>query len=282
MKTARGILSLVVLLVLSRVSDVRADGFVLLESYPAPGQVVTAADLVDNRIYLKFNHPVDRSSVYLLAIISRSENFRCQLTVCGAVHFEEDDTKVVWQPESFFRFGPGYFFEIRTGSPDDPATSPLPPVQRLLRDTSGNFLAPTSIDFSVDACQPVGTLKVTERNAATIHCNSSLFPYTNGPGYGIKLTATVSNPSCGSRLTVEGKVWLRLPDGALMSILDPFTTAHLSPGDEISLDLLDHTFVGGEPVGHYEFGLRLVNAVTGDNYSKATSNVVFGQCSLSH
>ena len=269
----------VALLLSSGLSEVSAAGFALLESYPAQGQVVTAADLVDKRIYLKFNHPVDRSYIGLVRLLDSTESSICQLNVCGAVHFEENDTKVVWQPRDPANlFQPGKFFQIHIGDPL-PSPAPIPFAQALLRDTSGNTLPVTYIDFSLDKCQPTASLTLTSNNVLTVFCYSGLRPvYTSGRGYGIKLTAGVSNPSCGLGLTVEGKVWLRLPDGSLMSLLDPFTTAHVSPGDGISVDLLDYTFVGSEPVGHYEFGFRLVNPVTGENYSAATTGFSFGVC----
>lgn len=281
MKTAFTIVSLVVLLVLSHVSEVGADGFALLESYPAQGQIVTTSDLVGRPIYLKFSHPVDRSYIGLVRLFDKSGYNICQLNVCGVVNLEEKDTKLIWHPrDPADLFQSGKFFEIHIGDPM-PSPAPVLSSQALFRDIFGNTLPVTYIDFSVDECQPIASLKITENDVRSLLCNSGLrLSYASGPGYAIQLTAGVSNPSCGLGLTVEGKVWLTLPDGSLMSVLDPFTTVHLRPGDNISVDLLSYTFVGSEPAGNYELGFRLLNPVTGDTYSAATTGFSFGVCPL--
>jgi hypothetical protein len=252
-----------------------ADGFALLESYPAAGQTVTASDLFDHPICLKFNHPVDRSYIQRLRLLDKSGNFFCQLNVCGFVTYEENDTKVIWHPQTPGRlFQPGAFFEIHIGI-QDPPFGPY-----LFRDTSGNTVPVTYIDFGVDKCQPLGSVKVTDNGVRTILCNSGGIPpfYVGGSGYAVRVTAEISNPSCGIDLTVEGKLWLQLPDGSSRSVVDPFTTVPLSPGKTVSVDLLNHAFVGTEPVGGYELGFRLLNPVNGDTYSTATTGFSFGAC----
>lgn len=279
MKTAFDIILLVVLLLLFQLSEVRADGFALMESYPAQGQIVKSSDLVNNPIYLKFNHPVDRFSEGLLRLYDKSAYSMCQLNICGVVNYEENDTKVIWYPRSpEYLFQPGKFFEIRIGDAD-PSVPSIPYSQVLYRDTFGNTLPVTHIDFSVDKCQPIASLTVTDNKMLTVPCNSGLFDgFTSGSGYSIKLTGGTSNPSCGLSLTVEGKVWLELPDGFAISLFDPFTTFQLNPGDNFSFDLINYTFVGIEPVGNYKFGFRLLNPVTGDNYSTVTTGFSFGIC----
>lgn len=256
-------------------SEVHADAFALLDSYPAQGQIVTASDLFNNPVYLKFNHPVDRSYIQRVRLLDKIGNFFCQLNICGFVTFEENDTKVIWHPQmpgSLFQ--PGAFFEIHIGILDPP----FGPY--LFRDTFGNTLPVTYIDFGVDKCQPLGSLKLTDNGVRTILCNSGGIPpfYVGGSGYAIRVTAEISNPSCGAGLTVEGKLWLQLPDGSLMSVVDPFTTVPLGPGKNVSVDLLNYAFVGTEPVGSYGFGLRLLNPVNGDTYSTATTGFSFGVC----
>lgn len=275
MKRGGEIAWLIALFLVLRPADAHADGFALLESYPARGQTVTAAELFDHPIYLKFNHPVDRAYIQRVRLLDKNGNFFCQWNVCGFVTFEENDTKVIWHPQMpGHLFQPGAFFEIHIGI-QDPPFGPY-----LFSDTSGNTLPVTYIDFSVDRCQPRGSLKLTDNGVRTILCNSGGIPpfYVGGSGYAVRVTAEISNPSCGVGLTVEGKLWLRLPDGSLTSVVDPFTTVPLSPGKTISVDLLNHAFVGTEPVGGYGLGLRLLNPVNGDTYSTTTTGFSFGAC----
>lgn len=282
MKIAFEILLLVVLLLLFQMSEVCANDFALLESYPAQGQIVKASDLVNNPIYLKFNHPVDRSYIGLVKLVDKTANSICQLNICGIVNLEDNnDTKLIWYPQgTAYLFQPGKLFEIQIGD-SNPSVPPIPYSQELFKDTFGNTLPVTYIDFSVDKCQPIASLMVTDNNVRTVVCSSGLFDvYTSESGYAVKLTAGISNPSCGVALTVEGKVWLELPDGSLLSFFDPFTTVQLSPGDNFSVDLLNYTFVGSEPLGNYKFGFRLLNPVTGDNYSTGTTSFSFGVCPL--
>jgi hypothetical protein len=285
MRTACELLLLAFLLLVSHLSEVRADGFALLESHPAHGQVVTTADLRDNPVFLKFNHPVDRSwqNLGLVRILDKTGHSLCQFNICGVIHLEEDDTKLIWHPQfPPDLFQPGKFFEIHIGDPN-PSPVPVPPSPALFRDVSGNTLAVTNIDFSLDPCQPIAGLKVTDNNVQTLLCSGGLLPYyAAGSGYGITLRAQISNPICGSTRTVEGKVWLKPPDGSLMSVFDPFTTVSLAPGDDVSVEVLHYTFVGNEPGGNYEFGFRLLNPVTGDNYSAAATGFSFGVCPYLH
>ena len=280
MKTAREVPLLIVLFLLSHLSEVRADDFVLLKSYPVHGQVLTTADLVNNPIYLKFNHPVDRSYLGVVRLLDKIGTSICQFNTCGVVNLEENDTKLTWHPNAAAElFQPGKFFEIHIGDPN-PSVPPIPFAPVLLRDTFGNTLAATYIDFGVDKCQPMTGLKIIDNNVRTLHCTGGLIDfYMPGSGYAINLTAHISNPSCGSSLAVEGKVWLKLPDGSLMSVFDPFTTVQLSPGDTLPIDLLNYTFVGNEPPGNYQFSFRLLNPVTGDIHSAAaTTGFSFGVC----
>jgi hypothetical protein len=283
MNRAREILLLAVLLLLSHLSEVRADGFALLNSYPAHGQVLATSSLVNNPIYLKFNHPVDRSYLGVVRLLDKTGNSICQLNTCGVVNLAENDTKLIWYPNGPAElFQPGKFFEIHIGEPN-PTVPPVPFAPVLLRDVFGNTLAATYIDFSVDKCQPMASLKITDNNVRTLRCTGGLVDSdAPGRGYAINLTADISNPSCGSGLAVEGKVWLRLPDGSLMSVVDPFTTVRLSPGDTFSVDLLNYTFVGDEPAGNYQFSFRLLNPVTGDIHSAATTGLSFGVCLFLH
>ena len=279
MNRAREILLLTVLLLFSHLPEARADAFALLNSHPAHGQVLTTSDLVNNPIYLKFNHPVERSSLRVVRLLDKTGKSICQFSTCGVVNLEENDTKLIWHPNGPAElFQPSKFFEIHIGDPN-PSVPPIPFGPVLFRDIFGNTLAATYIDFSVDKCQPMASLRIIDNDVRTLRCTGGLFDfYAPGRGYAINLTAQLSNPRCGSDLVVEEKAWVRLPDGSLMSVFDLFTTVRLSPGETLPVDVITHTFVGDEPAGIYQFGFRLLNPVTGDLYSEATTGFSFGVC----
>lgn len=274
------IVSIFITLLFCQRTEVQADDFILLESYPAQGQIVKPSELVNNPFYLKFNHPVNRSYQGLIRFLDKSGNSICQLNSCGVVNFEENDTKLIWYPyQAAYLFQPGQSFEIQIGD-QNPSVPPVPYSAVLLMDTSGNGLPITYIDFNVDKCQPTASLKVTDNNLITCWCDSPLgFDcHSNLSGYAITLTAGLTNPSCGPNLSVEGRVWLQLPDGSLLSLFDPPAVVPLIPADSLSGDLLNYTFYGSEPTGSYTFYFRLLNPVTGDFYSTATTGFTFGVC----
>lgn len=274
------IASIFIVLLFCQLTEVRADDFILLESYPAQGQIVKPSDLVNNPIYLKFNHPVNRYYQGVIRLLDKTSKSSGQINMGGVVNFENNDTKLIWYPDQAASlFQPGYSFEIQIGD-QNPDVPPVPYAPVLLMDTSGNGLPVTYIDFSVDKCQPIASLKVTDNNLITCWCDSPLGFDCHGnlSGYAITLTAGLTNPSCGSSLSVEGRVWLQLPDSSLLSLFDPPAVVPLIPGDSFSGDLLSYTFNGSEPTGGYTFYFRLLNSITGDFYSTATTGFTFGVC----
>ncbi len=265
MRKNSAIVLIIIALSFFQTAEVRADNFALVESYPAPGQTVKTSDLINNPIYVKFNNPVDRTTEGLIRLYDKSAISICQWSVCGWIEHAENDTKLIWHPQDpISLFEPGKYFEIQIGDPDS-----LP----MLKDTSGNGLPLSYIDFNIDSCQPTASVQLSG-NSSTI-CPHCLPPFifcmddSFVTGDTIKLTVGLTNPSCGSNLEVEGKVWAELPDGSFLSLLDPHTTGQLSPGDTLSVDLVNYTFTGNEPPGNYKVGFRLMNPVTGDYYSTA-------------
>lgn len=259
------ILLVALLLPLVQFSDVHADSFVLLGSYPAQGQTVEPSDLVNNAVYLKFNHPLNRSSEGAAKFLDKNVNSICQFDLCGIVEYAENDTEMIWHPNNpGFLFQPGSFFELQLDG---------------LEDTSGNSLPATYIDFSVDKCQPTANLNILYSNWKYCVCDPlGLDCHFNGTGNTFTLVGGIANPSCSKSTEVEVKCWVELPDGSLLSVFDPQTTVQVMPKDSISGNLFSYTFQGSEPIGNYKFFLRLVNPLTGDLYSTSTATVSFGVC----
>ncbi len=263
-------------------AEARADDFALLESYPTQGQTVKTSDILNNPIYFIFNHPVSRSAEGLLRLFDKSANNICQLNMCGIIEYAENDTKLIWHPQdSISLFEPGKSFEIQIGDPS-PDVCPIPPLPCspvLFGDIFGNALPLTYIDFDIDKCQPTASLQLAGNSS--IICPNCLPPFifcmddSFTTGDTLKLTVGLTNPSCGSNLEVEGKVWVKLPDGSLLSLYDPHATVPLSAGDSFSVDLVDYTFIGNEPPGTYKVGFRLMNPVSGDYYSTAFGSFNF-------
>ncbi len=225
---------------------VQAGDFVLLESYPSDGQTVTASDLHNNGISLKFNNPIDRNRAGYVRIHYVSDGFICQMNICGKVDYAENDTKIIWHPNTSFdtNFKPGKYFEIELDQ------------YSLLRDISGNKLPITRISFNIDTCKPTIRLNIS-RNSSFYDCGDT-----------ITVQVHLINPTCGSKLEIEGKVWLELPDKKMISLTDPPAIFILYPNDEFLFNLLSYSFSGKEPFGWYKIGARLINPLNGNYYDK--------------
>ena len=68
--------------------------FRLIDYYPKKDQKISTADL--NKVFLKFNKPVDRSTVLHIANYYIQKNMIAQWNVFGWIEFAEDDTKLIW------------------------------------------------------------------------------------------------------------------------------------------------------------------------------------------
>jgi len=221
---------------------VQAGDFILSESYPADGQTVTASDLHNNGIYLKFNNPVDRKTTNYINIYYVTDGFMCGMDVCGRIEYAENDTKLIRRLDTDTYFTRGKHFEIELGS--------------NIKDISGNKLRTPRISFKIDDCNP--TIKLN------ISGNSSFYDC----GDTITVQVHLTNPACGSKLEIEGKIWLELPDKRQISLTDPPAIFILYPDDDISFNLLNYSFSGNEPFGLYKIGARLINPLNGNYYCR--------------
>lgn len=240
----------------------QAGDFVLSESYPENGQTVKVPDLFNNRIYLKFNNPVDRDTITRIVIESVSDY--CQLNICGWIEYAENDTELIWHPNDnyeIFFFKPGASFKIRIGVSDLG-------MQYRLKDIYGEKLPITYIEFKIDECTPAIKINVS---------GNSLHDYF--PAFILGDTITVQihlvNPVCGGEIEIEGKIWLELPDGTSIPLISP-AAFKLYGGDDISFNFIRYTFSGTEPCGYYKIGARLINAINGDYYSRTHASFSFG------
>lgn len=68
--------------------------FQLIDYYPKKDQKISTADL--KKVFLKFNKPVDRSTVLYIANYYIQQNMIAQWNVFGWIEFAEDDTKLIW------------------------------------------------------------------------------------------------------------------------------------------------------------------------------------------
>ncbi|HET8671081.1 MAG TPA: hypothetical protein VFM05_10770, partial [Candidatus Saccharimonadales bacterium] len=117
--------------------------FTLVESFPGDGQRITKEEL--KKIYLKFNHPLDKETVVYIANYYVQENNFCQWNVCGWIQFAENDTKLIWhiddkELQDDSKYGPLEIdyqrFEIQIGRR---------PAEERVKDIYGNELPPTVI-----------------------------------------------------------------------------------------------------------------------------------------
>jgi hypothetical protein len=256
--------------------------FVLIDSNPTNDQTVKLPDLLDRGFYLKFNNPVDRAYEQYIGIQLLGEGrFSCQWNICGWVEYAENDTKVIWHPsESFINsyFKAGEHFEIDLGISDLGSSY-------TLKDTQGNSLVVTRIDFSMDACQPSVNVQVSGDPHGICYEGLMSFGYFI-PGDTINVTLALTNPTCGQQITLEGKAWVKLPDGSFISLVAPNTIYQMAPGDTLSINAvqysfnaLQYTFSGQEPPGSYEIGVRILDPISGSQYDTKTTGFSFGSCS---
>ncbi|MBS1111896.1 MAG: Nucleotide-binding protein, TIR-like protein [Nitrospirae bacterium] len=255
----------------------RASGaaFVLIDSNPVNGQTVKVSELLDRGIFLKFNNPVDRAYEQYIGIQLLGEGrFRCQWNICGWVEYAENDTKVIWHPSEWFidtTFKAGEHFEIDLGFSDLG-------ISYKLKDTQGNLLDVTRIDFGIDACQPSVHVQVS----GTPHgiCDIGIWSYSYFiPGDTVNVGFALTDPTCGQQITLEGKAWVKLPDGSLISLVAPGTIFPLVPGDTFSINAVQYTFSGKELPGAYEIGSRILDPISGSHYDTESTGFNFDSCS---
>jgi hypothetical protein len=286
--------ALIILIVISgQIEGANSAAFILIGSNPINGETVRVPDLLDSGIYLKFNNPVDRAYEQYIGLLHRDEDgFRCQWNVCGWIEYSENDTKVIWHPnESFINatFKPGEHFEIDIGFADLG-------ISYNLRDTQGNLLDVTRLEFSIDACQPSVNVQVSG-NPRGICSLGPVPPFSYFiPGDTVNVTFDLTNPTCGHQITLEGKAWVILPDESVISFVTPDRkgvpllskffkpliffrrTFQMAPGQTFSIKGAQYTFSGKEPPGVYIIGLRILDPITGSSYASATTGFDFDLC----
>jgi hypothetical protein len=82
--------------------------------------------------------------------------------------------------------------------------------------------------------------------------------------------------SCESINVVE-TIWAQLPDGFVISLIQPFTALTLLPGDNIETKIFEYTFNGNEPLGSYEIGGSFLHPLSGKNISTDIEILTFSQ-----
>jgi hypothetical protein len=82
--------------------------------------------------------------------------------------------------------------------------------------------------------------------------------------------------SCEPTKVVE-TVWVELPDGFVISLIQPFTALTLLPGDNIETKIFEYTFNGNEPLGSYEIGGSFLHPLSGKNISTDIEILTFSQ-----
>lgn len=265
----------VTLLVLFHVIKVCADDFAIIENFPSNGQTITRKQFCDGSIYLKFNHPIDRSTIGLIRI--RDPNLEvCQLNICGCLELVDNDTRLIWHPNCFREnYQRHTNFIIELGTVKEIEGQPI----YLLKDIYGHELPVTTINFGIEACDPVVDVEILGPGCRLCPDEINCFgAFSVVIGDTIVLKVTITNPECSGSKRVEGKFWVNLPDGSLSSISDPYITVELTPNQRISGELLAYTFTGGEPLGAYKIGATLLNPITGVSYSSETVTFNFKQC----
>jgi hypothetical protein len=138
-----------------------------------------------------------------------------------------DTTSITWQPTINTNLGKHYYFVYA-------------------KQTDGNILISSPIWYNA-----IGTPTID------IILNDSEFTICQT----LTITARVTNNS--NPVDVDGKIWIRLPDDLLFSIINLYG-ATLPANFNWSKEIFTHHFTGGEPQGVYEVGGRLLNSITGD------------------
>jgi hypothetical protein len=265
-------LGILVIAISVRVEGANADTFALVDSNPINGQMVKVEDLLDRGIYLKFNNSVDRAYEQYIRIELLGEGrFTCQWNICGWVEYQENDTKVIWHPGEHFInsvIKPGAHLEIGIGF-NDLGTS------YNLRDTQGNLLQITQLDFSIDSCQPSVNLTIGGSPSGICNLSAMSISYFLA-GDTVNVIYGFINPTCGHPIEVEVKSWVKLPNESLVPLV-LVTHYQMAPGETVSA-MLPYTFSGQESPGTYVIGLRILNPITGNHISTATTGFYFGAC----
>ncbi|MCP4688539.1 MAG: hypothetical protein GY859_10835 [Desulfobacterales bacterium] len=261
-------------LLLSWTHVVCADEFKLIESFPADGQTVARDRFLDGSVYFILNRPLDvRISKRIIKIHLLDEPSSCQLTICGRLFIEDRATLITWYPNAY-QFQDKTRFQFELGAAGNEFDPPI-----LLTDIYGNEMEPTTIDFEIEACDPLGIPNLySSGNGRCPHQMHPVGYYTVTKGELVRGMASLTNPVCAGVRSVEVKTWVEFPDGRCLPIENPHTTIEMSEGRSIAGELFRYTFTGMEIEGRYAFGLTLMNPITGEIYSSRTRFFQFSLC----
>jgi len=252
--------------------NVWAANFYLVGSFPENGGTISREVFYDRGIYVGFNNPIDRSTIGLIRIRDLSEPSVCQLNICGFFQFFDNDAQFIWVPNRQ-QFQRSTKLRIELGIVKEQEGQPTAQV----KDIYGNELEVTTIDFEI--CDPVVNVELIGPGCRLCPGEINCFgDFSVIAGETIKGRITLTNPECSASKMAEGKFWIELPNGLRVSIIDPHITGELSPGQIIGGELFEYTFTGNEPLGSYTFGAALLNAITGESYSRGKVAFNFKQC----
>jgi hypothetical protein len=247
------------------VADSWAGNFALVDSFPRKnGDKVSKASLADKNAFLRFNQPIDRSTIGFIRIRDLSDPSVCQLNICGCLESANDDTYLFWVPNSNY-FGRSTHFRIELGVIGELQAQPNKPV----KDIFGDELEITTIDFEIEACEPLVDLGV--QGPSCTFCPPSINCWGSCVTKDVTVTidVTIQNPICSNVRTLEGKIWVKMPGGLLAPLADQFLSIALSPGETSEFQVIEYTFSGDEPLGQYTIGAALIDPITGQNYSRS-------------
>jgi hypothetical protein len=113
------------------VADSWAGNFTLVDSFPRNGDKVSKSNLADKNAFLRFNQPIDRSTINFIRIRDLSNPSVCQLNICGCLKSAGDDAYLFWVPNSNY-FGRSTHFRIELGVIGELQGQPNKPVKDLL------------------------------------------------------------------------------------------------------------------------------------------------------
>lgn len=121
--------------------------------------------------------------------------------------------------------------------------------------------------YHYQGCQPSIDIKLNSNNRVT--------------GDRVVINAHIKGPSsfdssC-SQTKVEQKVWAKLPNNSVISLIKPFTMLTLLPGYDANSKIFEYTFGGAEPIGSYEINGRLLHSFSGESISSDIEVLTFSK-----
>jgi hypothetical protein len=124
----------------------------------------------------------------------------------------------------------------------------------VVKDWSGNYTGDYSLSF-------------TKLPGAPSSPSMRLILNQNEFVTGDTLTVSAHIVNGPDPVNVEVKIWVHLPSGDDMSILDPHFTFTVEPNADFTTEIFSYTFDGSEPSGDYNAGGRFLNPISGRELS---------------